>query len=649
MAGSQAYQVNFGGFVDPMRNVNDAVSGLQGAISNYGANQDKRDDRSLQALRALNKINTENEKSRILQDINKNPNEFNQVLADKQGLALSKKYDDIYNSLYEKNPLYKDGSDVEEYIPRVGKTDADNKILKDRRDRFDHGFLGVAEGQDTPLGIQTLTDNYGKAPRTAEDMSNDVYNQMLAKGYSIDDAEKARKTQLAKGAVAGPSKGILDMLKAKADIRSKLGSKQADMLAQDGLVNRMTTVSDKVSNYKNSKGKLKSPSSKTLQEATSGIDPNSGIMGFLTGGIGADKGNYVISQLVNDGYSLNQINEMMKSQEVGEWFGSQNEYDAHTSEGLYENVLNYAKKKGWNPGTPGSAIGDGGKSGSQTTYDKHYVKGTGDKVNSAFNRTINDINKMYADAGVGKSNNNPLLTNAMINDVFTLGDQKVNYADSKSNGSTKSNSKTPLLYDKSTGIGRAMSSKKHDGALLKYATQKGEDFSKEFDNLSPDGKAKVVKILESSNNVLKDKPILSPKIDDTSKQIIKNTDVKTPSNNITANPLLQSPGLPIPRNPDEEQSYRRSMMNNLINGPMADGESGMLKDSDNSPWWNKNYNLGEMFGKAVKSSDKNNIKRTDAIPSKDLKQEFGQEYRMLRRMYPDLSEEQVISRLRQIL
>ena len=486
MAGSGTYQVNAGRFQDPMNSFNNSTRMLQDSISAIGERKTARQDEALKALQQQKVLINEKNKKDIL--LNTNRDQYDQLLADEQSAAIGLQATNDYNKLYDIENMIDDGTGTGAQIAakRTSSDPAAQAILTDRQNRWEDGYMGVAQGETASPAIQEMTENLGMKPDSAKAYSDRIYNEMLKAGVPTDQAEAQRKQVLAKTQGAEPRKGALALLKTQSDNINNQAKAQADIAMKNGLVNKATTNRFGIKGNSNKSSSNKS-GYKNIPD--SGIDPGTSILGRIFGGVGADVGNSVADKLYNDDFGKSQIEEMMSNNTVKEWWGSQNEYDARTGDELYTNLLKYAKE---NNITPSGKKTSGNEGSSETIYDKHYVAGTMDLVDKIYAQAKTDVNKAYKDAGVTKGEPQPLLTQKMISNVVSSGQPLP---------SVKKENK--VLGDKSfsdkTVIGSAMNDKK-SGLLAGQVLADPKTFTKEYNELSAPLQKKVDRVLSNDKS-----------------------------------------------------------------------------------------------------------------------------------------------------
>ena len=586
--------------------LNESIGMLQDAISNEKKNRIAAQDRSLNALGKQKELINDQIKTDILKNTSRNivDPEIDKVYGAKLG-----QYTDM---------LY----DPKTGLRRTSNDPAKQKILEDRQNRWESG-----EFWESDAGKNWIK-NYGKKQDTAKGYSDRVYNEAISRGIDPTTAETMRKNAYDRTKSKGISDAQLKMMemKSKANLeKTKLLSEAIEKANKNYVMQTNKTGgggSTRSGSTKNGKGGSILDTTKLGDRDLKNNPYNGAWNGFelwdrMTKSSKEDFVN-AASPLEEMGLSKNHIQNIFKMPgSVDGWGGENPQVNIQV---LLANAKEYIKNNP-NAASGGSGSGNGNSTTTQRTF---YNKGFGNQIKNIWNDYENREAQIWNK--VGQKGQNILLKDKDLREAVGLSEDDVKLLkdiDEKKNNKTPTGStKTPLLYDKSTGIGKAMSSPKGNNELLKYATQKGEKFSSEFDNLEDKDKAKVVKILEDSNKILNSKPLQGPKrLSNDQEQQKNDISIALDRNNKNAYEDQKKAFIHPEdfKNLDEQQlryiidTQKEERPGGTRQSQLAERELESRKAKDYSvenenieydePWWNRNYSIAGRGRNTLRDKD----------------------------------------------
>ena len=493
MSASGPLQVQVSGSPIGMSDVNNSVGMLQRAISDYGARSDKRRNNALTALEGQSKLIDEKNISQILQDTDRNV--FDQKVLNQQEQYAGKDALGKYNTMFDANgnPLInKDAAKQKQlladqnaymgdYTP--GMTNEQIDVMRNNPDANQGTQILQSFGEANPETAGMVTD-------TPTEYGNRIYNQMLAQGIHPDEAQKYRDSAIKKETKTGPSEQELDLIKTKLKNNEELTKIELEEFYKSRKISEQsgtgTNPASGSSGSSTGKGSLKE------FLGTEGIDTGSSWIGkYISGGVGADLGNDAYNKLVNDGYSKNQIKEMLMSNTVNEWFGGQKEFDARSADDLYIKALGVAKARGFNPGNSLNGVGNGKT--FKNTNTTRYLPGT-DKMAQQLIARSNE--RADAISKVRDPNARKILSTASEIETY-VGDWGSDILKIPNTaGNNEGNGKS--IWKKDSIIGKAMGPGSKAGDVVRAANEKPEEFAKAYKDLGSKKKILVDNVVKNT-------------------------------------------------------------------------------------------------------------------------------------------------------
>ena len=576
-------------------NATQSINLLQNAIKDIGDRRRKRTDEGISALDEMKTL----QETGATRDVLKNT----QTGRTSAGQILGNYVNQQANYLF--NP---DGSPKE---PPMNMTPAEQAEFKAKQQRWNQGGFGDSFDDKE---LQWLERNQGTYVEDATAYANAVYDNLIKRGVSPEKAEEVRKRELARNKPQEMSKAKLEQLKSYDALQKEMMKQELDALEnayQDNYSYKQggATSNGKMKSHSGS-NKVYNNQDKFLEALK--IDKGDDWFVFGSGSGGQPVYEFYREMLAN-GIKPKDAYNYIATNLHEEIVGTDNEIDSSKLK-IPEAAKTISE---WQsvPGFKGTGTGGTGyiqRSGIPPERQKAYFEDTQKIMNKYKTQRAN------AWAKATPASRRQVVSNMANNWYEDIPSENKQKAGKKKVLKHAGESSRITFGDNTGGIGAAMNKSKSDGSLANYAKTNPVQFVKDYNNLTPEQKKAVSKVLgqESLNKILSSDTGAKETIKDGAKKEILSK-VPDSTEKFTGpkegyKPIFNAPG--------DFLGYEKIDNKSTYTPISATDNPAYSGTGSNSPEVPQTFK--ELFGRLFGSSSKNISNKKPPLQGPQTKQEY---------------------------